>query len=432
MSNKLKFLTKMSLNKKIKTKWFLVANGLFLLLIVGLINIDSIIKLFGGKFEQEQQILVIDEVGVMDEFKAIYDSYSEKMMNTNKGSIIKYEGTYDEGVEEVSTLDKLLLVISKDEENYLKAKLVSNENVGTMTNAVINASLATVKNELVVKKYNITNEMMNEMNSMVEVQNVSLSNKDTENDMMTSTILEIIMLPLFMLIMFLVQMIGAEVNEEKSTRSMEIIISNVSPKTHFISKVLASNLFVLIQGGLVLLFAFIGLGIRYFMSGGNLLGSFDGEIQQVIDSISLTGVTNTLTYMIPIIIVMVILTFLAYSLLAGILASMTTNQEDFQQLQAPIVIVSLIGFYLSMMAGLFKGSIFIKIMSYIPFVSAMLSPTLYLMGEVGLVDLGISIILLVGTIYLLIKYGLRIYKVGILNYSQSGLWKKMFRAMKDK
>lgn len=103
---------------------------------------------------------------------------------------------------------------------------------------------------------------------------------------------------------------------------------------------------------------------------------------------------------------------------------MTTNQEDFQQLQAPIVIVSLIGFYLSMMAGLFKGSIFIKIMSYIPFVSAMLSPTLYLMGEVGLVDLGISIILLVGTIYLLIKYGLRIYKVGILNYSQSGLWKK--------
>lgn len=432
MSNKLKFLTKMSLNKKIKTKWFLVANGLFLLLIVGLINIDSIIKLFGGKFEQEQQILVIDEVGVMDEFKAIYDSYSEKMMNTNKGSIVKYEGTYDEGVEEVSTLDKLLLVISKDEENYLKAKLVSNENVGTMTNAVINASLATVKNELVVKKYNITNEMMNEMNSMVEVQNISLSDKDTENDMMTSTILEIIMLPLFMLIMFLVQMIGAEVNEEKSTRSMEIIISNVSPKTHFISKVLASNLFVLIQGGLVLLFAFIGLGIRYFMSGGNLLGSFDGEIQQVIDSISLTGVTNTLTYMIPIIIVMVILTFLAYSLLAGILASMTTNQEDFQQLQAPIVIVSLIGFYLSMMAGLFKGSIFIKIMSYIPFVSAMLSPTLYLMGEVGLVDLGISIILLVGTIYLLIKYGLRIYKVGILNYSQSGLWKKMFRAMKDK
>ena len=71
-------------------------------------------------------------------------------------------------------------------------------------------------------------------------------------------------------------------------------------------------------------------------------------------------------------------------------------------------------------------------MSYIPFVSVMLTPTLYVMGEITLYDLIGSIVLLIGTIYLLIKYGLRIYKVGILNYSQSGLWKKMFKAIKEK
>ena len=48
---------------------------------------------------------------------------------------------------------------------------------------------------------------------------------------------------------------------------------------------------------------------------------------------------------------------------------MTTNLEDFQQLQTPIVIVSLAGYYLSMMASFFKGSLFVRIMSYIPFVS---------------------------------------------------------------
>ena len=37
MTNKLKFLTKMSLNKKIKTKWFLIANLIFAILIIGLI-----------------------------------------------------------------------------------------------------------------------------------------------------------------------------------------------------------------------------------------------------------------------------------------------------------------------------------------------------------------------------------------------------------
>jgi len=35
------------------------------------------------------------------------------------------------------------------------------------------------------------------------------------------------------------------------------------------------------------------------------------------------------------------------------------------------------------------------------------------------------------TVWLLIKYGLRIYKVGILNYSSKDLWKKMFKALKN-
>ena len=162
------------------------------------------------------------------------------------------------------------------------------------------------------------------------------------------------------------------------------------------------------------------------------MGELDGEVTKLVSSISLSGVMDTLTYMIPIMIVILLLTFLAYSLLAGVLASMTTNLEDFQQLQTPIVIVLLAGYYLSMMAGVFKGSVFIRIMSYIRFVSSLLAPTLYVMGEITWIDLVGSVALLLLVIFLLIKYGLRIYKVGILNYSQSGLWKKMFKAIKEK
>ena len=58
-----------------------------------------------------------------------------------------------------------------------------------------------------------------------------------------------------------------------------------------------------------------------------------------------------------------------------------------------------------MMAGMFKGSIFIKIASYIPFISSLLSPTLYVLGEITIFDLCGSILLLILVIYLLIKYG---------------------------
>lgn len=44
MKNKLKFLIKQSLERKTKTKWFLVANIALAVLIIGIINIDSVIK----------------------------------------------------------------------------------------------------------------------------------------------------------------------------------------------------------------------------------------------------------------------------------------------------------------------------------------------------------------------------------------------------
>ena len=432
MKNKLLFLTKMSLNKKIKTKWFLIANIIFAVLIIGLINIDAIIKAFGGDFNETQEILIIDEVGTFSKFESNYEVYKKYVADYDDVKITKYEGSYDEGVELVEEDDKILLVISPDEDNYIKAKLVSNDTLGTITNTLISTTLTAIRSEIVLNEYNITEEMYQKINANVEVEDVILSSENTENNMIISTVMQIITLPIFMLIIFLVQMIGAEVNEEKTTKSMEIIISNVSPKIHFMSKVISSNLFVIIQGLLLVIFVVIGIVIRYFVSGGNLMGELDGEVTKLVSSISLSGVMDTLTYMIPIMIVILLLTFLAYSLLAGVLASMTTNLEDFQQLQTPIVIVLLAGYYLSMMAGVFKGSVFIRIMSYIPFVSSLLAPTLYVMGEITWIDLVGSVALLLLVIFLLIKYGLRIYKVGILNYSQSGLWKKMFKAIKEK
>lgn len=432
MINKLKFLTKMSLDKKIKTKWFLLANLIFGILIVGLLNIDSVIKFFGGEFDEAQEILVIDEVSCFDTFKSYYENSSKYLTDYIDTKITMYEDNYEDGVKLVEEDDKILLVISNDYDNYIKAKVVSNKSIGNITSTLINTTLNGIRSGIALDRYNISGEMYQDINKSVNVENVVLSEDKLEDNMAAVSIMQIVTLPIFMLIIFLVQMIGAEVNEEKTTRSMEIIISNVSPKIHFLSKIISSNLFVIIQGLLLIIYVFLGIGIRYILCDGNLIGELGGEVTSFVSGLSINGVMDTLGVMIPILLVMILLTFFAYSLLAGILASMTTNLEDFQQLQTPIVIICLVGYYLSMMSSMFNGSLFIRIMSYIPFISSLLAPTLYVMGEIGIIDLIISILLLLGVIYLLIKYGLRIYKVGILNYSQSGLWKKMFRAIKEK
>jgi len=431
MRNKLLFLTRMSLNKKIKTKWFYLANIIFAILIIGLINIDTVIKTFGGDFNETTQIIVLDEINQFDAFKLHFETNAKLLEDYTSTEVIMAKKDYETLVSEITDeSNQILVVINNDDDNYLQAKVVSNEGVGSITTTLINTALTSVRSELALKKYNITHEMYQNISQNVVAETIVLSENNTDQNITITSIMQILTLPLFMLIIFLIQMIGAEVNEEKTTKSMEIIISNVSPKTHFISKVISANLFVIIQGVLLIVFAILGLVIRFFINDGNLLGELGGGVSSLISTINLSHAADTLIYIIPILIIMILLTFFAYSLLAGVLASMTTNLEDFQQLQTPIVIISLVGYYLSMMTTMFEGSVFIKIMSYIPFISSLLAPTLYVLGEISLIDLLISICLLVLTIFLLMKYGLRIYKAGILNYSGNNLWKKMFHAVR--
>lgn len=427
--NKLGFLTKYSLGKKIKSKWFVVVNIIILLVISVLINMDSIIKLFGGDFNNNEEILVIDNIGVLETFKDIYAINNEYLKSETKYSIEEYKEGYDSAIEKIKDTDKILIVIDKDETNYITSKLITNSSMDMITYTIISNTLDSVKREEVLKSYNITKEMYEKIESKVEVERIILDSENTDDNMLTNLVVTIITMPFFFLTVYLVQMIGAEINEEKSTKSMEIIISNVSAKTHFISKIISSNVFVLIQGALLIIYCIIGIIIRYFVSG-SIINSLPVELTTLGSTLSSSGIMDNIKIALPLMLLLLIITLFAYSIVSGVLASVTTNMEDYQQIQTPIVLILLAGFYLSSLASIFKGSIFIKVASYLPFISSLLAPTMYALGEFSLFDMLISILLMVVTILLLMKYGFRIYKVGILNYSDNNLWKKIFKSMK--
>ena len=187
------------------------------------------------------------------------------------------------------------------------------------------------------------------------------------------------------------------------------------------------------QGVLLILYAGIGLFLRNMLvTGSSLTSGITTEISGVWQTLVETGFVDKLVYIIPITLILMILSFIAYSLVAGILASMTVNMEDFQQIQTPIIMISLVGYYLAIMAGMFEGSIFIRILSYVPFLSCLLSPALLVIGQISIVDCLISIAVLIVFLYFTIKYGLKIYKVGILNYSTDKMWHRLFKAAKSK
>lgn len=440
MENKFKFLTKYSLSKKLKNKWFLVGNIIVAIIIICLVNIDQIVKTFGGDFDNETKIKIIDNAGYYDRIKDNLNNLS-KVYGDSKLKIVKETNDENKVKKSLKDSNDILLIVNNDELNVFNIEFISDTYIDTIKYQSILSLINNTKTQIALEKLNISGKDLEKAKEPVSVKRAFVDEAKTKDEESSRTLLSVlslvIVLPCFMLIVFLVQMIGAEINEEKSTRGMEIIIGNVSAKTHFFSKILSSNLFVLIQGSLIFVYGLIGLIIRKLTSaslGTKMINEISStlDLNSVTDMIFKDGIIEKLSYVIPLVLVLLILSFLSYSLLAGILASMTTNMENFQQLQTPLMVISVIGYYLIFVSSMFPGALFVKVISVIPLISISLAPSLLLSGEIGVSLVILAIVLLIILNYILIKYGLKIYKVGILNYSETGLWKKIFKAVKEK
>ena len=127
MKSKLNYLISISLGRKIKTKWFLVANIILALVIVCAINIDSIISLFGGDFDKQQEIYVIDNTNITYDIFLEQLNVVEKSLNTSESSykIKKYE----------DDIDSIKERLEKDEDFNDTLVIVFNENIDSSVNS---------------------------------------------------------------------------------------------------------------------------------------------------------------------------------------------------------------------------------------------------------------------------------------------------------
>ena len=437
--NKRNFLIKESLKKKLKSKWFLGINIFILIMVIITINLNSIISLFGGGFEENYTVYVKDELNIYDEFNKNFTNNNLYFKDNYK--LIKSTKSLEELKEEALNNNNIIIVdITKDDENYIKADLYSKKEISGLITSAIQSSLNTIKYEIAVNNSNVSKEELQKINSAVAINRNILVKEQTEipqnekvkqnnqRSIIGAIVVVVFILPFFFLIVTLVQMIGAEINEEKTNKSMEIIISNVKPKDHLISKIVSCTTFMMVQILLIVLSFLIANLIKNSLPT-TTTGTANVLMEAVRDMIT-PDVIKPIIQIIPLLIIFFIVTFISYAIIAGVLASITTSIDDFQQLQTPLMLIISLGFYLSIMAVIFDKARFIIALSYLPLISFLLSPSLYMLNQISLVSLIISIIIQTIFCILTYKYGLRIYKEGILNYSGTNLWRKLFRSIK--
>jgi len=408
---KLKYLIKYGLKKRVGRKAFLIANIVIAILTIGIINLPSIIGLFSKDEEvKPTEVYVINEIGE----ETLLNDLS-LLLNPQEGESLYVFNTLslnDFNVEAFWTNKDMNIILhfTGSVENAHIASYVKNPAKAAPLYSVI---------QYVLISYQIENYIPVQFAAPI----LPPDYESDEEKMGLSSIASILILPMFILITISTQFIGVDIIEEKSTKAIETIIASVPAKIHFLSKIISSILFVVIQGGLVLIYSFLGSligGATSNLGGVNLP---EGEATSLLAF--LAELMPNWPIVLFISLLFMIVGTLFYLVVAALFASMAVTQEDYQQFQSPLMIMLVGGFYIGIFAPLAGGYGFMKVMAFVPIFTPIVAPVALASGVLSVVEALLA--LLVVVIFLIISLYIvsPVYRVAILSYDQTKFIKRI-------
>jgi ABC-2 type transport system permease protein len=417
---KLKYLIKYGLKKRLFTKAFYISTAIIGVLIIAITLLPTII----GSFSDEPGGEVIDshiqfvdttgyELGLSVE--AVVD---QMISNGFDNQIIFEQSTNPNDIPDLTFYNsnyanRAVIYI------YLEADLVKV----SVFNGGIHYAISTVLNsylpELQRLKYHIDNPgSINEIGAAPVSYVANPYAEDTELQTLMSSLSTIVIIPIFILITIALQFIGTEIMEEKSTKAIEIIIASVKPRTHFFAKILSIMIFLVVQLLVYVLFGLIGVGINELIASGQTSSSGSwGDLVGVLGPIILPTLAIT--------IVCAILGSLIYSVIGGFFASLSVNQEDYQTIQTPVMMILMISYMGGIFAGASQLTGVLLFFAYFPFSSALVLPVAFAAGQIGWFEVFIGFGVMAATAVGLIAIFTPLYRASILSYDQSGLFKRI-------
>lgn len=209
------------------------------------------------------------------------------------------------------------------------------------------------------------------------------------------------MFSIYMIVILYGNSVATSVAREKNDRTMELLITNTSPVNLIFGKVLASTVVSISQMILTLLAAVIGIFINQ--------SNYPDFLLHLLQD-SLTADT------IIVYILFALFGSLMYYFLYASVGALVSKVEEVSSAMTPIQLVFIIAFMLSSFGINFPDGIMMRIISIIPFTSPISMFIRYSLTTVPIWELGISLLLLIATMYFMSYIAIRIYHMGTLNY----------------
>lgn len=347
----------------------------------------------------------------------VNNSGDEALTEALKSGLVDYEITvqeYDlEKVKELVTNEEYKMAIVIDSPlkyNYV----VDNLGLYDTTSYIINEILLTSYKTNYLANAGLSPEEISEFSSVFVTSESIIVGQDQTQSFFHAYLL---MMVLYMAVLIYGQLVAQSVATEKSSRAMELLITSANPKSLIFGKVIGTGFAGLAQITALLLWGVICIVInKDYLSDNEVLSMFMG--------ISPSVVVYTVIFF--------VLGFALYAFLNGAMGSMASKLEDVGTLTMPVMFTFIVSFVItiSFMSADNIDSIFINILSYIPFTAPMAMFARICMGTASHLEALISIVILIISIYGVGRLAVAIYRIGILMYGKPPKFNEIVRSLK--
>ena len=450
---------------RVKKKSFLLITFLAPVLFAAICVLPSLIML--GAKEEAKQVGVIDRSGIVLPYLESSDVLEFNDLGAD-ASLEDSKARLSDGID-------ILLAISEldPETKSVKAETYSEKPIGMDAGESISRRINDAVEDYRIESYGIDNlkEIMADVRPDVKVTSYTIDKSGNENITESGVYMALSMIlgmAIYMFIALFSGMVMSSVIEEKSSRVVEVLVSSVKASELMFGKIIGVALVAITQFLLWIVLTLLLIGVTMGIVGKDkVMGmmaddpttemvsqmapdgtvpalSLDDALAAVTDTTAVangepTGMEAIMSTIGNLNIGLILVCFLIFfvfgyllyaSLFAGI-GSAVENEGDSSQLQLPVTIPLLIGFFIAIYAFKAPDSGLVFWGSMIPFTSPIVMLARIPFG-VATWELILSIVLLIGTFILCAWASAKIYKVGILMYGKKSTFKDLWKWLKQK
>ena len=408
-TRKIREIIKFDVGKSIQNKWFVILNIVILVSILFSTNwshIENFLDAHDLNFTEMEDV----KIQVLDDDNLLFGELEKQVKDIKAISIEKVsENKYSK--KNIPEDEVVLVEAIKDEKELIKIKVISKEEISREVYDLIYESVKESRNLLFTSKHNITVEELEVLSSEPAIERVYLG-VDAENSELKEIIKTASVLVVYFVLILVASSIANTIAQEKTSKSIEYVLTSVTAKEYLLAKVLGITLTILAQVLYTAIYYIIGTLINNIITistGGVAIATETG--------VAISGVDIDIIKYVLVMAAYLIFTVFFVGLVQATLSSKTNSISEAGNTTTLILFV-VIALYLVSLGAITpytNVSTFMYIISCIPIVSTFFVPAMMIIGQATTPQIVISFIILILSVPIVFNICAKYFKNGILD-----------------